>query len=143
MMLERRFVLDINVIISAVLFVNSTPRRALDFAQDLGVILASGETFEGLSVVLLRDKFDRYVTRSKPFKFLDEFIRTIQFIEPVFRVAQSRNPGDDKYLTVAVNGLAECIITGDDDLLVLNPFRNISILTAADFLEPINLEPIN
>jgi putative PIN family toxin of toxin-antitoxin system len=138
MMLERRFVLDTNVTVSAVPFANRTPRRALDLAQDLGVILASDETFEELSVVLLRDKFDRYITQSKRLRFLDDFVKTIQFVEPVVGVKQSRGPGDDKYLTIAVNGSAECIITGDSDLLVLNPFRTIRILTATDFLEAIN-----
>jgi predicted nucleic acid-binding protein len=30
--------------------------------------------------------------------------------------------------------MASCIITGDDDLLVLHPFRGIPIVNASDFL---------
>jgi len=45
-----------------------------------------------------------------------------------------RDPKDNKYLELAVAANASCIVTGDQDLLVLNPFRNIPILTSADFL---------
>jgi predicted nucleic acid-binding protein len=42
---------------------------------------------------------------------------------------------DDKFLEVAVHGLADAIVTGDRDLLELNPFRGIAILTPAEYLE--------
>ena len=44
---------------------------------------------------------------------------------------------DNKFIDLAVCGNAQYIITGDDDLLTLNPFRSISIINARDFL---NLE---
>jgi uncharacterized protein len=33
-----------------------------------------------------------------------------------------------------VSGKAGCIITNDEDLLVLNPFENIPIITPKEFL---------
>jgi len=42
---------------------------------------------------------------------------------------------DDKYLSLAVSAKAKAIITGDNDLLILNPFKNISIVTPAEFLK--------
>ena len=45
-----------------------------------------------------------------------------------------RDPDDDKLLELAVNGAADFIVTGDDDLLVMNPFRGIAIVTPAEFL---------
>jgi putative PIN family toxin of toxin-antitoxin system len=45
-----------------------------------------------------------------------------------------RDRKDNKFLELAVSAGATCIITGDKDLLVLNPFKGILILTAADFL---------
>lgn len=38
------------------------------------------------------------------------------------------------FLELAALGNAVCIITGDEDLLVLNPFRNTTILNSRDFL---------
>ena len=45
-----------------------------------------------------------------------------------------RDPDDDKLLEVAVIGRADCLVTGDQDLLILNPFQGIPILTPAGFL---------
>ena len=47
------------------------------------------------------------------------------------------DPKDNKFLELAVAANASCLITGDNDLLVLHPFRNIPILNATDFLNNI------
>jgi predicted nucleic acid-binding protein len=51
------------------------------------------------------------------------------------RIAACRDPKDDKFLELAVAGRADLIVTGDADLLVLNPFRDISIVTPAAFVQ--------
>ncbi len=38
------------------------------------------------------------------------------------------------FLELAWNGKADMIISGDEDLLTMTPFRQISILTPASFL---------
>jgi predicted nucleic acid-binding protein len=50
------------------------------------------------------------------------------------RIAACRDPTDDKFLELAVNGHADLIVSGDADLLALNPFRGIPIVTPATFL---------
>ena len=42
---------------------------------------------------------------------------------------------DNMFLGLAIAAQASCIITGDNNLLVLHPFRNIPILNAVDFLK--------
>jgi putative PIN family toxin of toxin-antitoxin system len=49
------------------------------------------------------------------------------------RVAVCRDPKDDKFLELALNGRADLIISGDADLLVLDQFRNIPIIDPATF----------
>ena len=51
--------------------------------------------------------------------------------------ADCRDAKDNKYLELAVNGSATHIITGDADLLVMNPFRGIAIVAPQEFLESI------
>jgi uncharacterized protein len=46
-----------------------------------------------------------------------------------------RDPDDDKFLECAVAGRAECLVTGDRDLLDLGSYRRVKILTVRDFLE--------
>lgn len=50
------------------------------------------------------------------------------------RIEASRDPKDDKFLEVAVTGRVDLIVSGDEDLLVLHPFRGIPIVRAAAFL---------
>ena len=132
---EQRFVLDVNVIVSAVLFAQSRPRQALDLAQDRGIVLMSDDVFLELSEVLLRPKFDRYSTRSKRETFLENFVETVHFIEVTEKINKCRDAKDDKYLELAVAGDAKFIISGDNDLLVMNPFQEITILIVLEFLE--------
>ena len=53
-------------------------------------------------------------------------------------IAACRDPTDDKFLELAVNGHADLIVTGDGDLLALNTFRDIPIVTPAMFVHAVN-----
>jgi len=46
-----------------------------------------------------------------------------------------RDPDDDKLLETALMGDADCLVTGDGDLLAMSPFHGIPVLTPAEFLE--------
>lgn len=131
----RRFVCDVNVIISAVLLPGNKPDRALKKAQDLGELLVSESIWLELEQVLARPKFNRYITKEERNNFLVDLSETVQFMKVTEQINECRDPKDNKYLELAVSGLAECIVTGDDDLLVLNPRRGIEILTVQEFLE--------
>jgi uncharacterized protein len=49
-------------------------------------------------------------------------------------VTDCRDSKDNKFLELAVSGGAQSIISGDADLLVLDPFRGISIVTPQVFV---------
>ena len=51
------------------------------------------------------------------------------------RIAACRDPSDDKFLELAVNGHADLIVSGDADLLALNPFRGVPIVPPATFVQ--------
>lgn len=131
---ERKFICDANVLVSAALFVSSKPRQALEKVYDLGILLLSDAILLELKEVLVRSKFDKYITRAKREEFLVKLADTAQFIKILELINECRDKKDNKYLELAVSGKAECIITGDKDLLVLNPFRNTEILTIQEFL---------
>ena len=130
-----RFVFDTNVIVSALLFNDSIPGQAFIRALNHGMILVSGALVGELSRVLARDRFDRYVTREERDAFLASLIRESNLIEITEAVQVCRDPKDDQVLELAVNGNATYIVTGDADLLVLNPFRGVEIVTPAEFLK--------
>jgi putative PIN family toxin of toxin-antitoxin system len=62
-------------------------------------------------------------------------MRAIVMVDIPFPIRACRDPRDDKFLEVAVHGHADLIVTGDADLLALNPFQGIAILTPAEYLE--------
>ena len=130
----QRFVLDANVIISALLFKKSLPRQALDKARKQGIVLMSRPIWSEISEVLARSKFDKYLSIQERQLFLLAFEQTVRFVEIQETINACRDPKDDKYLELAVSSKAECIVSGDRDLLILHPFREISIITVAQFL---------
>ena len=131
---SARYVLDTNTLVSALLFEHSTPGQAFRRALKRGEILVSPSTLEELAEVLQRKKFDRYVTATEREEFLEAFVERATFIEPTEELRICRDAKDDKFLELAVSGRAAYLISGDDDLRSLNPFRGIDIVTAAEFL---------
>ena len=130
-----RHVFDTNTLVSAVLFAHSKPGQALRRALRRGRVLLSSPTLEELAEVLQREKFERYVTAAEREEFLVAFVERVLFMEPTEEIHACRDAKDDKFLELAVSGRATYIISGDDDLLVLHPFRDIAIMTAAEFLQ--------
>lgn len=133
-MKDNLFVIDTNTLISAFLFKYSTTRKAFDRVTETGKISASLETYNEFSEVLLRPKFNKYISKERKLLVLKEFKELIIFSEISESINVCRNPKDNKFLELAVAANASCIITGDNDLLILNPFREIPILNASDFL---------
>jgi putative PIN family toxin of toxin-antitoxin system len=129
-----RLVLDTNVVLSGLLFPGSIPSRVLQEVQG-SAILASKATRQELTEVVERTRFDRYVQREVRRHLAAQFLRATVTIEVSSPIRACRDLKDDKFLEVAVHGLADAIITGDRDLLELNPFHGIAILTPAEYLE--------
>ena len=130
----QRVVLDTNIVVSAALRIGSLPHRTLLKARVEGFLLASSETLAELEKVLLREKFDRYVERSLREALFREYARNCLVVPIPSPIRACRDPRDDKFLEVAVHGLAGAIVTGDEDLLALHAFRGIAILSPADYL---------
>jgi putative PIN family toxin of toxin-antitoxin system len=128
-----RIVVDTNVFVSAVVAPHSVPRQAVDQALDNGVLLFSTATMAELEEVLRRPKFDRYVSREDRAIFLSQLQAPAEFVPIVQLVRECRDPKDDKFLEVALNGRADVIITGDADLLGMHPWRGIGVLAPADY----------
>lgn len=130
-----RSVFDANAIVSASLLEKSTSAEAFHIAINNGIILLSEITLREIQDVLSRKKFDRYIARDKRWRFLNALIRDAELVETDIRIQECRDPDDDKYLELAIDGKANVIVSGDKDLLVLNPFRDIPIMKPDEFLK--------
>jgi putative PIN family toxin of toxin-antitoxin system len=124
-----------------VLFEGSKPDLAMRYALQNGNILFSLELIEELDEVLSRAKFRKYITDEEREEFLDGFIDRGILIKVVDVVKECRDPKDDKILELSLSGKADLIISGDKDLLVLNPFRSIQIQSVEQFLKSVGYYP--
>ncbi|MFN8968710.1 MAG: putative toxin-antitoxin system toxin component, PIN family [Pseudanabaena sp.] len=132
--MSKRFVVDNNILVSALLVKNSAPFQVISKIEERGVILYSEVTLLELNQVLSRKKFIKYFAIEEKQAFIFKLLEKAELVEIEESINICRDPKDDKFLELAVSGKADFIITGDQDLLVLNPFRNIEIITAKDFL---------
>ena len=137
-----RCVFDTNVIVSAALLAGSVPRMAFDKALGEGRVLISAPVLLELAEVLSRKKLDRYLLEGERMRFLVALLKEAELVEITEAVSECRDEKDNKFLELAVSGTADCIVSGDDDLLVLNPFRGIPILTPREFLNGLSQQEI-
>jgi len=131
---SERIVVDNNALISRLLLPDSAPGRAVRKAVDEGQLLVSEATLLELADVLARRKFDRYVSIADRQRFLTLLGSVAEMVTITYPIRACRDPKDDKFLELAVNGSASAIVTGDRDLLVLNPFHAVAILSPAAYL---------
>lgn len=136
--IDRRLVIDNNLWVSRLLMPGGTAAKAVDHGLAWGLPLMSQDTLLELSDVLARDKFDRYVSREDRQQFLRLLGGIVRVVPITRRIAACRDPKDDKFLDVALNGEARVILTGDRGLLALHPFHGIEIVGPAEFLGRIN-----
>ena len=135
---ELRVVFDTNVLVSAVLLPRSLPRRAVDHVLDHGTILISTATVTELNDVLRREHLNRYIEEEKRLEFLAALVHEAELIEVHDLVTECRDPKDNMFLELAVSGRGTHVVTGDQDLLVLHPFRGIPVVTPQAFLSLIS-----
>jgi putative PIN family toxin of toxin-antitoxin system len=130
----ERVVVDTNTIISGILLPESVPGRLLSFLAERATLIFSPATRDELLRVIAREKFDRYVTFGARERAVTVLVRDSEIVIPrrVFHVC--RDPKDDKFIDVAHAGKADCLISGDDDLLVLYEIEGLAILTAKLYL---------
>ena len=130
-----RCVVDTNVIVSASVFALSVPRQAVEKVLRNSILLFSDFTMDELKNVLFREKFDRYLSRDERAIFLGQLSVAAEFVPIIQLVSECRDPKDDKFLEVALNGRADVIITGDADLLAMHPWRGVGIVLSSDFVK--------
>lgn len=135
----RRVVFDTSTLVGAVLREGSIPDQALAKALGSCELCGSLATLDELATVLDRNKFDAYMNRASRRAFVELMRRHIRLIAVDSEGHESlepacRDPRDNKFLALALAAEAEVIVSSDDDLLVLHPWRRVSIVSPRDFI---------
>lgn len=132
----NRAVVDTNVLISAALSTFGQPRRVVETIRDNNAsLLFSDATFDELRTRIQRPKFDHYVSRSLRDAYLSQLLAVSDWVSITHSRLGCRDPDDDKLLETAILGEADCLVTGDGDLLEMSPFAGLPILTPTTFLD--------
>jgi hypothetical protein len=132
-----RIVLDVNVWISGLLW-GGVPGRIFDLAEEQQIaIFVSEPILEDVKEILGRDKLQAKIQSLDV--TLENLLVTVGQLSELcpttsVNITQLRDPDDAAIIAAALAANAEAIVTGDLDLLVLNEFNGIPILTPQDFI---------
>jgi uncharacterized protein len=132
---NKRLVFDTSTLIGVILKPRSLPAEVFYHAARHHYLFASSETLRELIEVIQRDKFDRFRNRDERIKAVSHYLGLVELIKPNIVVTDCRDDKDNKFLSLALSAQADMIVSSDDDLLVLHPYRNIRILTVRQYAE--------
>jgi putative PIN family toxin of toxin-antitoxin system len=113
--------------------VDGTPYQALRKARATDVLAMSQMVFDELSDVLHRPRLARLIDAALRADLLDQLLSGTWF-EPTVVVTDCRDVVDNKYLELALAAQAGIIVSSDQDLRGLHPWRGVLILRPADYL---------
>jgi len=132
----ERVVFDTSTLVGAVIRPESIPWQALRRAFLSSEVCATAETLAEIEEVLERSKFDRYLDRPTRRAAAEQIRRDCRMfvMDRVDAAPPCRDPRDNKFLALALVADAGAIISSDEDLLTLHPWRGIRVLTPTQFL---------
>lgn len=127
-----RVVIDTNIWISYLLRPASDLTATVDTILTHDTVLYRVDAFVELAQVFVRPKFARYVVGRDVHAFIASVMEIAEEVPAGEEIRACRDRKDDKFLEIAVNGRADCLVSGDRDLLALHPFRGIAVLQPRD-----------
>lgn len=129
-----RVVFDTNALISALIVPSSVPAKALDLAVEHFEIIVSKATWQEFEQKIKKTSLERYFRNTHDRDAAVHAInRVVTHVAVRSVVTDCRDPKDNPFLELALDGKADAIISGDKDLLVLNPWRGVCIQSPGDF----------
>lgn len=129
-----RIILDTNLLISFLITKDYSKLDALIFSKQC-IILFNDKLLEEFLEVAKRPKFRRFFPASAIEELLELLNEYADFINTTTKVEACRDAKDNFLLSLAVDGKADVLLTGDQDLLVLEKYNNTTIITLSDFLK--------
>ena len=132
---NKKYICDTNILLSSLLSSSTPPAQTVDFIKEHGIFSFSQATLSEFSEVLKRPKFDKFLSKEKRHNFINEITELSIIYEIHQKVDICRDPKDNKFLDIAIASYSDFLITGDDDLLVLEKIGNTSIITPRKFID--------
>lgn len=134
---QNRVVIDTNVWLSAALSTTGAPSQVLRQVLAFGIPVFSEATFAELETRIWKPKFDRYLSLPTRHGILHDARAVGLWVSISADIALqrfSRGADDDKFIHAALASSAHWLVTGDQDLLVVQADVGVQILTPAQAL---------
>jgi uncharacterized protein len=134
---SNRVVIDTNIWLSAAISKSGAPAQVVRRVLQNGVPVFSKATFAELEARIWKPKFDRYLSMDTRRAILHDANAVAHWVDiPADLAAKtySRDPDDDKFIHTALAASAAWLVTGDQDLLVIETPLPVRILTAGEAL---------
>jgi len=135
-----RAVIDTNILVSGLIRPRGVPGVILRAVRDGRVVpVLSPAILEEIASVLsrpwLQEKYG--VDQAAVETFLRFLVTRGEIVEPTVEIRRCRDPGDDMFLEAAVEGSADRLVTGDNDLLEIGSVEGVAIVGARRFAEEV------
>jgi uncharacterized protein len=127
-------VFDASTLVSAAMDAEGIPHQALRKARAVDTLVMSQAVFDEVFDVLHRPRLQRFLDSALKADVLDQLISGTLWFATTVTVTDCRDAKDDKYLELALAARARLIVSSDEDLLILHPWRGIPILRPAAYL---------
>jgi uncharacterized protein len=134
---SKRVVFDTNIWLSAAISKSGAPAQVVRRVLQMGAPVFSKATFAELEARLWKPKFDRYLSLETRRAILHDANAVAHWVDIPAELAAktySRDPDDDKFIHTALAASAAWLVTGDQDLLVIETPLPVRILTAGEAL---------
>ena len=119
----------------------SIPYQALKKARETDSLALSQPVFDEVFDVLHRPRLARFIDADLRADLLDQLVSGTMWFEPTIVVTDCRDPKDNKYLELALAAQAATIVSSDQDLLALHPWRGTVIQRPAGYLARVTPPP--
>lgn len=130
----NRIIIDTNLWISFLITRDLSKLDDIIFEKN-GILVFSQELLDEFLAVAQRPKFKRFFSPGDLQRMLETIDEVADFIKVYDDVKICREPKDNFLLSLAVDGHADFLLTGDKDLLDLSSFGDTKIMTISDFLK--------
>jgi uncharacterized protein len=128
-----RIIIDTNLWISFLITKDFTKLDKIIFSGQ-GILVFSKELLDEFLEVAQRPKFKKYFSQTNIEDILETIEEFADFVTVKTKVELCRDPKDNFLLSLSIDGNANFLITGDDDLLDLVSFGETNIMTISNFL---------
>jgi len=125
---------DTNVLISGI-FWRGSPRQVIHLARQGQVqVVTCQALLDELRGVLVREDKPFHLSEEEANRVINDVVTYVHLVEPTRQITVCHDPDDNLVLACALAGQAEYIVTGDPDLLTLEEFEGMKIVTVREFL---------